>query len=247
MSIDSPFYHWANRAYNADRLAAHCRRMAHMFGDKPIIGIAGGIGSGKSFVAKLFGQQGCKVINSDELVHQAYRDPKVKQTLRHWWGPMVIASDGELDRATVARKVFDHPDERRRLEGLVHPIVNDVRDQLMKSAANDPAIKAYVWDTPLLFETGLNAHCDAIVFVEAPLEVRLSRLAKRGWDAAELEKRENLQLPLDKKRETSHYVVANTADGSESEQNAEVARGQVREAVKDILSRILAGSTRTHA
>jgi dephospho-CoA kinase len=156
---------------------------------------------------------------------------------------MVIGPNGELDRGVIARKVFDHPDERRKLESLIHPIVNVLRDRLMNAAGSDPRIKAFVWDTPLLFETGLNAKCDAIVFVEAPREVRLNRLAKRGWDEAELQKRENLQMPLDKKRETSDYVITNTADDPESGPNAEVASGQVRE----VLSRILAGSSRKGA
>lgn len=84
----------------------------------------------------------------------------------------------------------------------------------------------------MLFETHLNERCDTVVFVDAPKEIRMRRVAEnRGWDQGELDQRENLQMPLDKKKEIADYVVANTAD-------AEFARGQVRE----VLSQVLAGS-----
>lgn len=209
-----------------------------MYASKPIIGIAGGIGSGKSTIAAMFGELGCCVINSDEMVRQAYRDTIVKQTLRKWWGAMIFDPQGEVDRSSVWRKVTERPEELRRLENLLHPIVNAARERLMNARSQDPSLVAFVWDTPLLFETGLNVHCDAVVFVEAPLELRAGRLERsRGWTAAQVAERENLQMPLDRKREISDYVVVNTADEDD-------ARGQVRE----VLSRILAGSSpETHS
>ena len=201
-----------------------------MFAGKPIIGIAGGIGSGKSFVASLFGELGCLVISSDKQVAAAYRSDDIKQTLRQWWGDQVIKPDGEVDKRFIAAKVFNSPGERRRLEGLIHPRVHEMRRREMEAAADDPSAKAFIWDTPLLFETGLNKECDAVVFVDAPLPLRLERVRqKRAWDEAELLRREKSQHPLDRKREISDYVVSNTAD-------AAFARRQVQ----DVLSRILA-------
>ena len=170
------------------------------------------------------------VISSDEIVRQAYKDPIIKAQLKKWWGLMVFSPDGEIDRASVARKIFSKVEERRRLEQLLHPYANQVRERMMQEAAKDPQIKAFVWDTPLLFETGLDRLCDKLVYVDAPQEMRLNRVHEvRGWGPAELQEREKLQLPLDKKREMSDYVITNTAD-------ADSARGQVR----DTLSRILA-------
>jgi dephospho-CoA kinase len=204
-----------------------------MYAGKPIIGIAGGIGSGKSTVTRCFGEMGCAVVDSDAMVREAYKDAKVKQTLKKWWGDLIFNPDGEIDRPAVWRKVVERPDERRRLEQLLHPMVNDARERLMKQRAEDPQVVAFVWDTPLLFETGLNVHCDAVVFVDAPVELRRQRVAQaKGWTPMELAERENLQLPLDKKREMSDHVIVNTAD-------TQFIRGQVR----DVLSRILAGST----
>ena len=74
-----------------------------MFHGKPIIGIAGGIGGGKSFVAKLFGELGCLVIHSDDVVRAVYRDEIVKHTLRHWWGKLIFEPNGDIDRSVVAQ------------------------------------------------------------------------------------------------------------------------------------------------
>ena len=204
-----------------------------MYEGKPIIGIAGGIGSGKSAIAKMFADEGCMVVSSDEIVRQAYKDSMIKQQLKKWWGLMVFSPDGEIDRSAVARKIFSMPEERKRLEQLLHPYANQVRERMMQQAANDPQIKAFVWDTPLLFETGLDKICDRVVFVDSPREVRIERVkAGRGWTEADLAERENSQMPLAKKREISQYVISNTAD-------ADYARGQVR----DTLTRILAETT----
>jgi len=201
-----------------------------MFAGKPIIGIAGGIGSGKSRVAQFFGELGCIVLNADAQVRELYRDPVVKQTLRSWWGDAVFTPAGEVDRSAVAGKIFADPDERRRLEQLLHPLVTRDRDAAMRASANDSSVAGYVWDIPLLFENDLHRQCDAVVFVEAPLELRLERVrADRGWSRAQLLERENLQMPLDKKREMSDYILRNSADAS-------YARSQVRE----LLTRILA-------
>jgi dephospho-CoA kinase len=200
-----------------------------VFQGRPIIGIAGGIGSGKTFVARLFGELGCLVIHSDEQVRAAYQDPAVQKILRQWWGDQIFRADGTVDRSIIAAKIFDNPMERERLEHLLHPWVNTARQQVMRQGANDPQVLAFVWDTPLLFETGLNRQCDKVVFVETPDALRQSRLREsRGWDEAEWRRREFLQWPLDKKREMSDDTVVNTADA-----------GYVRRQVREILSRTL--------
>ncbi|CAN5409345.1 dephospho-CoA kinase [soil metagenome] len=201
-----------------------------MYAGKPIIGLSGGIGAGKTYIAQMFADAGCMVISSDEIIRQAYKDSIIKQTLRKWWGAMVFSPDGEIDRSAVARKVFSRPEDRRKLEQLLHPYANQVRERMMQAAGDDVKIKAFVWDTPLLMETGLNRLCDKVVFIDTSKELRLERVKeRRNWSEGELDERENLQMPLDKKREISDYCISNTAD-------ADYARGQVR----DTLTRILA-------
>ena len=205
-----------------------------MFAGRPIIGIAGGIGSGKSHIARLLGEMGCAVIDSDAQVKAAYSDPKVLAKLREWWGDSVVTAEGLPDRKAIAQKVFSDENERKRLEGLLHPLVAELRDKEMEALAKDPSIVAFVWDTPLLFEAGLSGKCDALLFVDTPLEMRQERVARtRGWSGGELLRRENLQWPLDRKRQISDYVIQNTADA-----------GDTRDQVRDILSRILARFSR---
>src|SRR3954469_6210145 len=111
-----------------------------VYAGKPIIGIAGGIGSGKSFIAKLFADEGCLVLSADDQVRTVYADPAVRDTLKQWWGPDVLNSDGQVDRRDVAQRVFEKPDERRRLEGLIPPRVAAIRDAAMAAAADDAQV-----------------------------------------------------------------------------------------------------------
>jgi len=201
-----------------------------MYQGKPIIGVAGGIGSGKSFIASLFGELGCVVISSDEQVAQAYRDPAVQQTLREWWSDQAIGPNGEVNRSFIASKVFADATQRKRLEELIHPWVHAAREAAMAKAIEERSdFPAFIWDTPLLFETGLHRQCDAVVFVESPNDLRRQRVEQnRGWEAWELDRREKSQWALDSKRKISDYVISNTANA-----------GFAREQVKDVLSRIL--------
>jgi dephospho-CoA kinase len=212
-----------------------------MYFGKPIIGLIGGIGSGKSFVAKLFGELGCCVIDSDAQVRDAYRDPKVIGTIRGWWGDQVLHPDGTINRSALAARVFSDPAEKSRLEGLLHPMVHEARARQMAAVAKDPQVVAYVWDTPLLLEAGLAGQCDAVVLVDAPVEQRLARVkARNDWDAAELLRREKSQMALDRKRGLSDHVITNTADAKACDTTLTGLREQVRR----VLSQILTGSTR---
>jgi dephospho-CoA kinase len=207
-----------------------------VFAGKPIIGLVGGIGSGKSFVARLLADEGCMVIDSDAAVSEAYHRPEVKEQLRQWWGASVLLPNGQVNRKQVAGIVFNDEQQRWRLEALIHPIVAELRDQQMQQAATDASVKAYVWDTPLLLEAGLGDQCDFIIFVEAPESERLERVRRtRGWDEAELRRREKLQMPLDKKLDMANDIVRNTAGADE----------EVRNQVRKVLSRILAGISRS--
>lgn len=180
----------------------------------PVIGLAGGIGAGKSEVARLFAELGCIVVDSDREARAALDRPEVRDELVRWWGAGVLREDGSVDRRAVANIVFADPAQRERLEALVHPLVRAVRDEVRRRAAAAGA-PAVVIDAPLLFEAGIDAECDAVVFVDAPREVRLRRVAEaRSWDEAELDRRERSQWPLERKRERSDFVIANDADAA---------------------------------
>lgn len=194
-----------------------------------VIGIAGGIGSGKSTVAGYLAEAGCVVYDADKEVTELYKRQDVLDEVKRWWGEEAVQG-GELDRATIARIVFEDESQRDRLEGLLFPLLHKRRHEMIEDAADDD-VEAVVIDAPLLYEAALDEECDVVIFVDTPREMRLERLKGRsGWDEAELARREKAQLPLDAKRERSDYCV----DGSGPAQ-------AVRERVLRLLEEILAG------
>lgn len=195
----------------------------------PVIGLCGGVGAGKTEVARLLAELGCVVVNSDELARQALRDPAIVAALKQWWGDGILDSTGMVDRSRVAAIVFNDPAERRRLEGLTHPWIERRRRAIF--AAAPPGTKALVIDAPLLLEVGLDRECDAVIFVEADQAARLARVRQsRGWDERELNRREAAQLPLDEKRRRADDIIVNTGDLNS-------LREQVRRVFEQILLR----------
>lgn len=179
---------------------------------KPVIGLVGGIGSGKSLVARQLAGLGCGVIDSDRIAKEALDRPDIRDTLTRWWPDLALTPDGHVDRKALARIVFHDPAERKRLESLIHPIVHRERDRLRDQYFRDPDTTAVVEDTPLLMENNLDNGCDVIVFVDAPAEKRLDRVTRtRRWAPDELARREKNQIGLDKKAKRADYVIENHA------------------------------------
>ena len=199
----------------------------------PVIGLVGGVGSGKSAVARAFEQQGCVVSDSDAAVRQVLTRQDVVQTLVGWWGRSILDGQGRVDRKKVADVVFNDPYERRRLEALVHPLVRENRGALIDRARAAGA-KGVVVDAPLLFEAGVDAECDAVVFVEATRAVRLGRVREhRGWDEAELDRREKAQMGLEEKRRRSDHVITNNGTLAELESRAARLLATIRKHCRD--------------
>ena len=184
-------------------------RQSGLEGRPPVIGLTGGIGAGKSAVAAIFAELGCVVSDSDRDSRAVLAEPEILETIRKWWGPGVITSDGRPDRSAIAERIFRNSEDRTRLEGLVHPRVHAAREQ---SFATAPAsTRALVIDAPLLFEAGIDGSCDAVVFVDAPRDIRLERVcSNRGWDESEWSRRESAQMPLEEKRSRATVVIDNS-------------------------------------
>jgi dephospho-CoA kinase len=186
----------------------------------PVIGGAGGIGSGKSELARALAGLGCVVVDSDAEAKAALELPEVRERLRSWWGERAFDDEGRVDRKAVAAIVFEDEEARRRLEGVVHPIVKARRAEKV-AAARARGAAGVVIDAPLLFEAGVDAECDYIVFVEARREVRAERVAARGWAEEELARRERSQWDLAKKRAASDAVVKNEGSRADLEKAAQ--------------------------
>lgn len=197
----------------------------------PVIGLAGGIGAGKSAAGAAFARLGCVVIDSDREAREALNRPEVREVLRRWWGDAIIGSDGTVDRRAVAGIVFRDSAERARLEALIHPLVKASRARL-RAEAEGAGAAGVVVDAPLLFEAGVDGECDAVVFIDAPRAVRLERVARtRGWDAGELDRREGAQMPLDEKRRRSDEVVLNDGDAGALDARIAEVFGRIRSRV----------------
>jgi dephospho-CoA kinase len=186
--------------------------MPFKHGSIPVIGILGGIGSGKSAIARMFAREGCAVIDSDAVAHEVLQTPEVKGELRAWLGDGIFTPDGRVDRKALGHIVFSDPAARERLNGLIHPRVAERRNTAMSQYLRK-AVPAIIWDTPLLMETGLHRECDVLVFVEVPYPTRLERVqTSRGWSDRELGLREKSQIPLDKKAAIADYCIDNSGD-----------------------------------
>jgi dephospho-CoA kinase len=178
----------------------------------PTIGIVGGIGSGKSAVARALAALGCEVCISDDLAREVLEFPDVRSAIASA-APASARADGSIDRAALGRAIFADAALRRRVESVMHPRIEAARRA--QFAAAPSGTRAFVIDAPLLLEVGLDRECDAILFVDAPREHRLARVAaSRGWDAAELDRREAAQIPLESKRARATDVVVNDADAA---------------------------------
>lgn len=204
--------------------------MTHAPHPKPVIGLVGAPGSGKSFVARLMADEGCAVIDADRLAREAMQEAEVREQVVAWW-PHAVTADGRIDRRALGATVFGDPEALRRLEGLIHPRVRARRETLRQRHFGDASVRAIVEDVPLLLEKNLDRLCDVLVFVDAPREVRLGRVeSTRGWSLRDLEAREKQQLPLDSKRARADYVVDNGGDEA-------ATRAQVRRLLSRIFHR----------
>lgn len=184
-----------------------------MSGGKPVLGMIGGIGAGKSTAAKCLAVRGGFVVDCDKLGHVALEIPKVMQRLTDRWGERVRNPDGTANRRAIAGIVFDTPAERTWLEGVVFPVIGELATVEIRKAEADPTAKFAVLDAAVLLEAGWREMCDRVVYIDAPRELRLKRLTARShWTDADLTTREAAQWPIERKKQRADAVVTN--DGS---------------------------------
>jgi dephospho-CoA kinase len=179
--------------------------------NKPVIGLIGGMGSGKSRAAEEFVKYGARVISGDKFGHEALRQPEIKKRVVGRFGPEILDEKGEVDRRQLGARVFADARERKVLEGLVFPWIERRIGEEIARAQDDPSVKLVVLDAAIMLEAGWAGVCDRLVFVDAPHEQRLQRLAQeRGWSAQEVAKRENSQWPLSEKQKRADWTLDNS-------------------------------------
>ena len=174
-----------------------------------VVGIIGGIASGKSRVSDELQRRGARLIDADRIGHDLLETEPVKKAIRARWGDAVFQGE-KVDRSLLGQAVFgtSGSEEIAALNEILHPAVTArIERELADCRARGESL--VLLDAPLLCETGLDSLCDQIIFVDADLSHRQKRAAARGWSDEDLRRREALQLPLDKKRAQADLVIDN--------------------------------------
>lgn len=179
-----------------------------------VIGIVGGIASGKSTVSAELQRLGAEVLDADRAGHEVLRLPHVRNAVSEHFGPSVVGADGEIDRRRLAGIVFARTAEGAnhlaQLERLTHPEIGRRLQELLADLRESESVKAVVLDAPVLMKAGWDDFCDKIVYVEAPLEQRLKRAEARGWTKEDFSAREAAQESLDTKRRRADWIIDNS-------------------------------------
>jgi dephospho-CoA kinase len=177
-----------------------------------ILGVTGGVGSGKSTVAKILGERGARVLDADAIVHELYRGGATAQAIAKAFGADTLDAQGAVQRAKLAEIVFRDPARRRELEQLVHPAVRSYVLRKIEALRREGFAGIVVIDAALLVESSHPYPLDALVVVSAPAESRLARLQARGMSRAEATRRMAAQATDEEKERRADVVLRN--DGS---------------------------------
>src|SRR6185295_18438389 len=183
-----------------------------------ILGLTGSVGMGKSTTARFFAEAGVPVHDADAVVHTLYDGEAAAAIEAVFPG---TTADGKVDRARLGARVLDDPAALKRLEAIVHPLVQQAQERLIAAAAAQ-GHAVVVLDIPLLFEVGRDRDCDAVVVASAPPQVQRARVLERpGMTAEKLDAILTRQMPDAEKRARADFVV-------DTSRGFDAARAQVR-------------------
>lgn len=177
-----------------------------------LVGLTGGLASGKSTVAELLAEHGSVVIDADDLVAWLYESGRPgARAVGDLFGPEVLDTAGSVDRARLARLAFADPEARRRLEAAIHPLVRQRFEELAEAGAAEGA-QVVVLEATLLVEAGFADDFDLVVTVEAPEAARRERAVARGLSEEQAQARLDAQGPGDARRAAADLVIDNSGD-----------------------------------
>ena len=174
-----------------------------------VIGITGEPGAGKSALSRELSRLGAKIIHVDELGHEVIETAMVKRKLVKEFGDEIVSDDGAIDRRKLAAKAFASAETTAALNAAVHPKLGLLVRKHVKDAGNFVVI-----DAGLLHELGLGDLCNQAIYVRAPRDHRIARVAERGWDEAELARRETALGDADARRRACQLTVDNSGDAA---------------------------------
>lgn len=194
-----------------------------------LIGLTGGIATGKSTVSAMFGFLGCRVIDADQLAREVVRpgQPAHAAIVREF-GPDVLQEDGALDRKRLGAIVFADAERRKRLETITHPAIRARQGRILAVYDEEGFDGIVVWDVPLLLETGGAALVDRVVVVYADAETQRRRLmARDGIDEAAARARIASQMSIEEKRRLAHYVIDNSGGRADTERQVRAVHARL--------------------
>jgi len=181
----------------------------------PVIGIVGGVGSGKSTLANALGLHfRCGRLDADAAGHRVLEQVDVIVALKAIFGEEILDAQGKILRSALAARVFGNEParlaSRQKLEAVVHPRIRKEIVEQLEAHQSRMDCDILLLDAALLLEAGWANDCDALIFVETPQQLREKRVAVRGWDTAELARREASQMSLEEKRQRADLIVDNS-------------------------------------
>jgi dephospho-CoA kinase len=182
-----------------------------------LVGLTGGIATGKSTVSDMLRQLGCLVIDADQLAREvvAPGEPALVEVVREFGD--VLTPDGTLDRKKVAAIVFADPARRHRLEAILHPAIRARFDAQLDALARDGFDGIVIFDAPVMIESGGYKHMDRLIVVATDEATQRARLVARDGDAADGARRIASQMPLAEKVKLADYVIDNSGDRAATE------------------------------
>jgi len=174
-----------------------------------IVGLTGGIGSGKSTVARMLKDEGAYVIDFDYLARLVVEpDKPAWRDIIDYFGPEILSPDRSLNRSALANIIFSDDKSRKVLEGFTHQRIFEERDALVKAIKRKDPNAVVIIDFPLLFELGLSKKFDKVILAFVSRDVQLERVIKRdGLPGGEVERRLNAQIPIEEKKFLSDYII----------------------------------------
>ena len=190
----------------------------------PLIGITGGLGTGKSTVLSLFAERGAVTLSADEAAREVLGpgSPALAEVV-DFFGPEICRPDGSLDRARLAERVFADPEARTRLEEITHPRILQLLRARIDEARRAAPNAVIVVEAPLLYEAGMESWFDYVVVVTSSREQQVARaMARSGMTREEAESRIAAQMPLGEKTSRAEFAIAN--DGVLSDLHSQVDR-----------------------
>lgn len=187
-----------------------------------VVGLTGGICSGKSTVARMFEKLGAIVLDADQMVHELEKPGgPIYEKIVTAFGQEILDKKGEIDRAKLGALVFNNPQRRKELEGIVHPALAARMAEERSRLSQSGKVKVLIVDAALLIETGFFRNFDRVVLVTCPEETQVQRLQQKGGlSREEAMARLRAQMPLKDKIPYAHYLIDNSGSLKATESQA---------------------------